>query len=158
MNKSDLATQFAQSMKILEEIVTRIDDDLWRNGGCGYQTPVRVAYHILLGVGYYIGYESSLKRRIGDDLEGVPVDSLPSQKDILQLIDELNPQIREWIASLDFDGANTKFPWAGETHTGLFLFLLRHTMYHMGELNSLLYQAKSGRLDDLWMMGFQVEE
>ena len=158
MNKPDLMIQFAQSMKILEEIVKNVDDDLWRNGGCGYQTPGRIAYHILLGVEYYIGYESSLKRVTGDDWETIPKESLPPPKDILQLIDELNVQIKEWISALDLAGDNKQFPWAGKSNTGLFMFLLRHTMYHIGELNAILYQAKGGHIDDLYMAGFRVED
>jgi uncharacterized damage-inducible protein DinB len=43
---------------------------------------------------------------------------------------------------------NETFPWAGKTKTGLVLFLMRHSVYHLGELSSLLNESRMGNVED----------
>jgi hypothetical protein len=155
MIKDELLVQMDQSWMILREIVRDTGDDVWTHAGCGYVTPARTAFHILLGVEYYIGYVSNLSKRFGKDWEKMPDESLPSQADILTGIGELRNAMVEWVEGLDLDAENPRFPWAGETMAGVLLFALRHTMYHIGELNALLYHHRGGDVEDYWMKGFQ---
>ena len=58
---------------------------------------------------------------------------------------------------MDFGAQNTAFEWAGETRLGVALFLLRHSLYHIGELSGLLNESKDGDVEDhfvysLWWM------
>jgi hypothetical protein len=56
-----------------------------------------------------------------------------------------------WLTEVDFQAENKKFHWAGKTNVGPVLFLLRHTLYHIGELSSLLNESKNGVADDNWV-------
>jgi hypothetical protein len=49
---------------------------------------------------------------------------------------------------MDYSAKNTAFPWAGETRLGVVIFLLRHSLYHLGELSSLLNESKHGDAED----------
>jgi hypothetical protein len=51
----------------------------------------------------------------------------------------------------NFKVENKIFYWAGKTKLGLVLFLLRHTLHHIGELSSLLNESKNGVADDNWV-------
>lgn len=64
----------------------------------------------------------------------------------------------KWLTEVDYQAENKKFYWAGETQLGLVLFLLRHTLYHVGELSSLLNESKNGVADDNWVKVCIVRE
>jgi hypothetical protein len=73
---------------------------------------------------------------------------LPSQEDILACIDELKEKTEQWLSVMDFDAENKAFPWAGKSKLGVVLFLLRHSLYHIGELSSLLNESRNGAVED----------
>jgi hypothetical protein len=52
MSKNDYQSKIDQSWRIFSAIVG--DVDAWLDAVCGYITPARTAFHILLGVGYCI--------------------------------------------------------------------------------------------------------
>ena len=80
--------------------------------------------------------------------ETVNEESLPSQDDILACINEMKEKTKEWLFEMDFESENMAFGWAGETRLGVVVFLLRHSVYHLGELSSLLNQSKNGEVRD----------
>ena len=49
---------------------------------------------------------------------------------------------------MDYGAENKPFEWAGETKLGVVIFLLRHSLYHIGELSSLLNESKNGAVED----------
>jgi len=57
-------------------------------------------------------------------------------------------QTEKWLSGLDFGAENKAFPWAGETQLGVVIFLLRHNLFHIGELSSLLNESKAGAVED----------
>jgi hypothetical protein len=52
---------------------------------------------------------------------------------------------------MDFSSKNTSFDWAGETKLGVVIFSLRHTLYHLGELSSLLNESRDGDVEDVYV-------
>jgi hypothetical protein len=52
---------------------------------------------------------------------------------------------------MDFGAENRSFDWAGETKLGVVIFLLRHNLYHIGELSSLLNESRNGEAEDHWV-------
>jgi hypothetical protein len=66
-------------------------------------------------------------------------------------IDEFRNKTELWLTEVDFQAENKKFHWAGKTNVGQVLFLLRHTLYHIGELSSLLNESKNGVAEDKWV-------
>ena len=55
-----------------------------------------------------------------------------------------------WLSDMDFTAENRTFEWAGKTKLGVALFLLRHMLYHLGELGSMLNESKQGVAEDNW--------
>jgi hypothetical protein len=78
----------------------------------------------------------------------VKEEDLPSQEDVLACIDEMKGKTRQWLAEMDFDCENKEFVWAGKTKLGVVLFLLRHSLFHIGELSSLLNESRNGEVED----------
>ena len=52
------------------------------------------------------------------------------------------------LTEMDYSSKNAAFPWAGETRLGIVIFLLRHSLYHPGELSSLLNESRNGDVED----------
>ena len=52
--KTEFIKQYGHTWRVFERIVKDFDKDAWRHTGRGTITPVRLAFHILQGVKYYI--------------------------------------------------------------------------------------------------------
>ncbi|MBT3275325.1 MAG: hypothetical protein HN368_19375 [Spirochaetales bacterium] len=158
MSREAFLNQYDQTWKILEATIDGYDSESWIHLGLGYMTPVKVAFHILKGFKYYMREKSVIEFPSGvsleSDLKNTSDEDLPSQKDMLICLQNLKGKSADWLSNLDLDGNNETFPWAGKSNIGVVIFLLRHTLFHMGELNSLLFVKRDGNLEDNWMMGF----
>jgi hypothetical protein len=84
----------------------------------------------------------------------VSEEELPSRDDVLACMNELEAKTDRWLSEMDFDAENLTFDWAGKTKLGVVIFLLRHSVYHIGELGSLLVQSKNGEVEDNWIKAF----
>ena len=150
--KTEFIEQYAHTWRIFARIVDDFDDDAWLHTGRGVITPVRVAFHVLQGVKYYIEDSSTVLFASGksfdNNWETVEEKDLPSRKDILACIEELRAKTEQWLSEIDLNADNEAFPWAGETRLGVVLFLLRHSLYHIGELSSLLNESRDGDAED----------
>jgi len=150
--KTEFIKQYAHTWRVFEGIVKDFDRDAWLHTGRGVITPARLAFHILQGVKYYIEDSSSILFASGKCFENnwktTREKDLPSQNDILACISELKAKAEEWLCEMDLNSENRSFEWAGKTKLGVVLFLLRHTLYHMGELSSLLNESRNGDAED----------
>ena len=144
--------------RIFEGITKDFDNDTWIHTGCGTTTPARIAFHILQGVKYYIEDSSTIVFASGKSFEGdwrtVKEEELPSQNDVLTCIDELKAKTEKWLSEMDYSSENRSFDWAGKTKLGVVIFLLRHNLYHIGELSSLLNESRNGEAEDNWIKAF----
>ena len=147
--------QYEHTWRIFEAVVNDFDTDAWITTGRGTTTPARTAFHILQGVKYYMEDSSTILFASGkpfdSNWETMNDEDLPSQNDILVCIDELKAKTKKWLSELDFNAENRSFDWAGKTKLGVVIFLLRHSLYHIGELSSLLNESKNGEVDDNWV-------
>ena len=150
--KNEFINQYAHTWRVFEGIVRDFDQDAWMHTGRGVITPARLAFHVLQGVKYYIEDPSTVLFVSGKSFENkwevAKEEELPSQNDILACIREFKAKTAEWLCAMDLHAENKSFPWAGKTKLGVVLFLLRHTLYHMGELSSLLNESKNGDAED----------
>lgn len=125
--------------RIFEQVVKAFDQAAWLH-------TARLAFHILQGVNYYIEDTSILTfgsgKSFASDWATVTEEALPSQNDILVCLDELMGKTEAWLSTMDFAAENRSFTWAGKTNLGVVLFLLRHTLYYIGELSSLFNESK----------------
>ena len=157
--KTDLIEQFNHTWNILEGMCRDCDADAWTNLAHGYIMPARLAFHILLSTLYYLEDDAEMFFASGKPLAGdwlsMELPALPSQSDILQILPEFREKTDCWLAGMDLAADNTAFSWAGSTKLGVVTFLLRHTLYHTGELNALLYESKNGAAEDNWIKAFR---
>jgi hypothetical protein len=73
---------------------------------------------------------------------------LPSRDDILDGIQRFAELTEKWLSEMDYTAPNVAFPWAGKTQFGVALFLLKHTTFHLGELNALREESLVGPVED----------
>lgn len=153
--KETLLSQYNHAWKMFYLMVRDFDKDSWLTTGCSYIVPARIAYHILGGVNYYIENAESVTLLSGKEnswnWEKAPVEDLPTQEDIIELMRVFKPRTDGWIKGCDFEAENKKFPWTGANAMSVALFLLRHMEYHIGELNLLLHVSKDGDANDNWV-------
>ncbi|MBI5029880.1 MAG: DinB family protein [Chloroflexi bacterium] len=153
--KAEIINQYAHTWRVFEGIVKEFDKDAWLHTGCGPNTPAGTAFHILKGVKYYIEDVSTMFFPSGISFECNPAtmkrEELPSPSDIIAGIGELKVKTEKWLSEIDLDSENKSFRWAGTTKLGVVLFLLRHNLYHIGELSSLLNESKNGVAEDNWV-------
>jgi hypothetical protein len=152
MMKTEFISQFEHTWRVFERLVKKFDSEAWMHTGRGAITPARLSFHILQAVKGYIEDPFPVLFLSGKsfDCDWVTAqeEDLPSQDDILACIHELRGKTNQWLSELDFDCGNSAFPWAGKTRLGVVLFMLRHTLYHLGELSSLLNESKNGVVED----------
>lgn len=155
MMETEFIGQYGHTWRVFEELVKGFDDDAWLNTGRGATTPARLSFHILQAVKYYLEDSTTLVFESGKSFdsnsETAVDDDLPSRQDILFCIDELRWRTEKWLGEMDYFTANNAFEWAGETKLGVVLFLLRHTVYHLGELSSLLNESRNGEVEDIYV-------
>ena len=153
--KNEFIKQYEHTWKVFERIVINFDNDAWIHAGRRSYTPVRLAFHILKSTKYYIEDSSTFHFASGITLESewetTPEDNLPTQNDIVVCINELKVKAEGWLSEMDFSAKNTSFDWAGETKLGVVIFLLRHTLYHLGELSCLLNESRNGDVEDIYV-------
>ncbi|MEJ2562516.1 MAG: hypothetical protein P8Z42_07485 [Anaerolineales bacterium] len=150
--QDEFVKQYEHSWRVFEKIVEAFDEETWLHTGRKSYTPARIAFHILKAVQYYIEDKTITHFASGiqfeDEWDETGEGQLPTQDDVLSCIRYLREKTAFWLIGMDFEGKNTKFEWAGKTKMGVAIFLLRHSLFHLGELSSLLSEAKSGDVDD----------
>lgn len=75
-------------------------------------------------------------------------EDLPAKEDIKYIMDFLKSKTKEWLFEIDFNAENENFEWTGKTMGSVILFLIRHSQYHLGEINSLLNEYQRGSTED----------
>ena len=150
--KSLLAVQFDQFWRMFADIVNDFNDDNWRSLGYGMTMPMKLAYHILHSIRYYIGDEGDSHLNSGKEykysIERVDETNFLSRNEIIELIDKTKHAVTNWIQTIDLNEANTVYPWTGSNRLSVVLFIIRHSYYHLGEFNGLLNDNLSGNAKD----------
>jgi hypothetical protein len=122
--------------------------------------PARLSFHILKATKYYLEDSAAITFTSGKpfhvDCATAKREALPSRMDIIHCIREFAQKTECWISDMDLSSINQAFEWAGKTKLGLVIFLLKHTVYHLGELSSLLNESKNGETEDNYVKALQV--
>jgi hypothetical protein len=155
MTKNEFINQYAHAWRIFERLVEAFDADAWLHAGRGVITPARLALHILMGTKYYLDDFTPMEYPSGKpfdhEWQKINNDDLPTQNDILACIPEVKLKTEDWLTNLDLYAENEPYLWAGETNLGVVIFLLRHSLFHIGELSSLLSESKTEKVEDHWV-------
>jgi hypothetical protein len=157
--QNEFVSQYAHTWRVFIRLVNDFDDESWLYTGRDATTPARLSFHILKSTKYYLGDLSEMKFISGKSFEmngqTAVEDELPSRDDILQGIVEFSRKTETWLSGLDYMSTNDGFPWAGKTKLGLVIFLLRHSLYHLGELSCLLNESRNGNVEDNYVKALE---
>ncbi len=150
--KQEFIPQYAHTWRVFARLVKDFDPEAWLHTGRGVITPARLSAHILWCAMYYMEDKAPMYMAPGKPFDcqwdTAAEADLPSQVEMLACIDELQARTQAWLSEMDFGGQNTSFLWAGESKLGVALFSLRHSLYHLGELSSLLNESRNGVVED----------
>ncbi len=157
--QNEFISQYAHTWRVFTRLVNDFDDKAWFHTGRNAMIPVKLSFHILKATKYYIEEQSSIQFISGKafdiDCATAKEGELPSRNDILDCIDYLSKKTEKWLAEIDYQSANETFPWAGKTKLGAVIFLLRHSLYHLGELSSLLNESRNGNAEDNYVKALE---
>ena len=140
----DLADQYRRACRMLYAEVDRFGGPQWASGISFHLTPARLAMHIFDCLDYYFSGQTGDQYRWGHRFGGgwweLPVDRLPDKAAVLAYGREIESRILAELAGLD-DGDLSRScevdPESGATLLGHYVYAIRHTMHHHGELAAL---------------------
>jgi uncharacterized damage-inducible protein DinB len=147
----DLITQTQHAFHILYKEIELFDEQQWKTGLDFFLTPVNIAMHIFDCLDYYFGdippEEYQWGHRFGGGWWELPLEKQPDQQVVLDYAHELERRIIAELGALsDVDLLN---PWSFDptagTYLGHFVYAMKHTMHHHGELAALaVFHGKQG--------------
>lgn len=147
-----MISQFAHLWRTYKCVCRDFDGESWKGLGFGITQPDRLALHILQSAIFYMEGRKPMAKIDGTLIDNhsseIDKEDLPDLENILFMVDEVEKKIETWIGDLDFESKNETYPWTGETAFSVVLFLLRHSQYHLGEMNALLNEQLEGKADD----------
>ncbi|HJN14744.1 MAG TPA: DinB family protein, partial [Armatimonadota bacterium] len=134
-----LADQFDRCWEMLRSSARRISPDRWRKDDNAKLNPARWALHAVEAAEWYERDDPDgfpWGKRFGDWERG-SADQLPTQDELIAYIDEVAATLGAHLrASTDEDlAAASPYPWTGETNIGRWVYTLRHTTFHAGEVD-----------------------
>jgi hypothetical protein len=157
--QNEFVSQYSHTWRVFARLVNDFDDEAWIHTGRDASIPVRLSFHILKSTKYYIEDSEEIRFASGKAFDThcatAKEDELPSRNDIIEAIDYFSTKTENWLAEIDYLSTNEVFPWAGQTKLGVVLFLLRHSLYHLGELSSLLNESRNGNVEDHYVKALE---
>ncbi|MBM3476719.1 MAG: DinB family protein [Armatimonadetes bacterium] len=137
-----LAAQFARCWEMLRDVVRKTPEERWRADANPQFTPARWALHAVQAVDAYQCTslaEVDWTPRFCHGLDG-PVEQLPTRDQLLTYLDEVAASLETRLCGMTDEEmlSPPPFHWTGATYLEHWLYGLRHTHSHLGELNMLL--------------------
>jgi hypothetical protein len=141
-----LVTQFTSAWKMLESAINNAPDEKWHSG-VGQWYFSQTAYHIIETAQFYLGSDPDVMKwgaRAGiiwDDVGDIEKEVLPKlTKELVNFyLLEIGKKLADAMRSVPNDEffKTDGFHWFSSIFEKL-MYLLRHTNYHVGELNRAL--------------------
>ncbi len=157
--QEEFISHYSHMWRVFTRLVTDFDETAWIHTGRHATTPARLSFHILKATQYYIEDQSDTKfisgKAFAVDCATASEEELPAQNDILGCIEQFSKKTEKWLAGIDYLAVNETFPWAGKTKLGVVIFLLKHSIYHLGELSSLLNESRDGNVEDNYVKALE---
>jgi uncharacterized damage-inducible protein DinB len=153
---NDLIGQFEHALIIFKEEIERFKDDQWVTGFEFFQVPARQAIHLLECLEFYFaekpldGYPWG--KRFGGGWWELTEEQLPSKEAILTYAKDVESRVMAVLSSLTdddlFGPLDQPQDW-GKTLLGHYIYALRHTTHHQGQLAALAsyHGYQGGRWD-----------
>jgi uncharacterized damage-inducible protein DinB len=154
LNKA-LISNFKGATKLVADVVAQFSQDQWARGNASLQVPWKLAFHIVDCLDYYFreGPEQPYQwgHRFGGGWWQLRDDQIPDPNSVLDYLKEIEARIERQLSSLeDQDLAEPFDPekQLGDCSLAHYIYALRHTMHHHGELSLLSLQF--GNEEGLW--------
>jgi hypothetical protein len=155
MLKQEILIQFDHGWRVFTRLVTEFDEKAWFEYGRGANTPARFCLHILQSFNFYMMSDEYVvlasRKNLSCDPWEVEKKELPTQSEMLEMILYFKNKTTNWVNDMVLDDVNKDFDWTGETKFSVLIFVLRHFMYHLGEVSGLLNEVKNGDVDDIYV-------
>jgi len=140
-----VAAQYARCWDMLRDVVEKTPEARWQADADPQLTPARWALHALDAVDAYQA-RSLDSMNWGSrfcDWKGGTAEELPSRGQLLEYLDEVAARLDERLRAMTDEEMllPPPFHWTGATYLEHWLYGLRHTHSHLGELNMLLRLA-----------------
>ena len=132
-----MADQFVRTLAMFREAVKAFPADEWRKGDTPYQRPAGLALHAVEAMDDYAALkpgESGRGRRFNVDWEEKDSQKLPSQKELLAYLGEVEQRLAHFLAEADLAAGEELFRWTGSTLLSRMTYVLRHTQHHLAEM------------------------
>jgi len=139
----DLIDQYQRAFRMLYSEIERFDDEQWRAGISSFQVPVKQAMHIVDCLDYYFsgktGDQYTWGHRFGGGWWELKDDQLPDKAALLAYAREIEERAIGELTCLDDEDLSNPFEidGSGKTMLGHYVYALRHTMHHHGQLTVL---------------------
>lgn len=147
----ELLAQFLHTWKMLNDLVDEATEEEWTSPGMDYLQPVRLALHIMLAAEYFTDQASEMRSRYKGQWAEFHDENLPGKAEFTAYARRVQKGVGAWVLAGSLDEPEERFPWAGSTRRAVSVFLLRHSLYHLGELNAILFTGREGGIPDPWM-------
>lgn len=105
----------------------------------------------LLAAEFYTDQTSPVRDQFPNQWDEFHAASIPDRASFRAYAQRVQKGVAGWILGEPLDAKEERFPWAGTTRRSVALFLLRHSLYHIGELNAVLFRGSNGATADPWM-------
>jgi uncharacterized damage-inducible protein DinB len=146
----DLMRQYRHSFRILYEEMARFNAEQWQKGLSFFMTPVNLAMHITDCLDFYF-HPSPIKpyvwgHRFGGGWWELKAEQRPTQAALAEYTRELEARILAILGALDDAALGQPYPAEASqslsdegyaTWLGHYVYALRHTLHHHGELAAL---------------------
>jgi uncharacterized damage-inducible protein DinB len=139
-----LADQFERMWMMLREAIDNCADEEWkRDAGHWFLIPSRLAYHTVETVDFYSRQspvEMDWAGRFGADWETRQTDQLPDREPMLDYLEHIRANLGGKLRSMSDQAllADHAFPWTGATVLERMIYTLRHSMFHLGQIQAEL--------------------
>jgi hypothetical protein len=139
---SALARQFRGALAGLRDIITKLPDDQWYVGATKDQVPARRAHHAIMHAGRWCYPKGGSGYRLHPVARGdTPEAAYRCREDMLAYLDDVACQVEAALGGTtdeQFAGLAT----GGRTLLEHWVYALRHTQHHVGQLSSTLRERR----------------
>ena len=140
----DLAEQYRRSFRMVSEEMGRFSPENWMKGPSYFQRPVIQVWHLLDCLDYYFTEQPEMDYTWGHYFGGgyweLPEEKYPTRAQLLAYAHELEARVEKEFAGLCDEDLLKPFTRDNSAATllGHYIYAVRHTMHHHGQLAVLL--------------------
>jgi uncharacterized damage-inducible protein DinB len=148
MNPEAIARQFLLSWDMLDEIMGRCSDAVWRRECPPPISIGRAVFHTLQSAQRYCRTHSRQRVEMdpfnfgGNELK-VAMQDFPNIEEVREYSVAVRKRAIEWLKRLsknDLNSESKSFRWTGNTAGERILYTLKHFNHHLGQINLILRQ------------------